>query len=240
MGLGSNNNANIFNKCSSLKNLIVTFQANSDLIVQGNNGFSLQLNCYPQTKPQATYEATGAPLNWFQYVINVSNEQVQAGIQYWAVQPQYKGKGFSPSPNYVQFASAPSNQLLRGSVLRIQLETDSSDNVWGATFGLIPGGSIADFKTGSRYQFDFPTNCRCAIYGFQVNLVGPADGTHTCKFASCLGILTYSASNSLTVQTTNDCGGYGQPGTGETSNSVYGGVLPTAGSWDLSQTVGIA
>jgi hypothetical protein len=230
MSLGSNNNAILFNNCQSLKNLIVTLVLNRPLITQGDTGFSLQLNCYPQTNPQAKYK--GYPLAWFQYVINVYNSQVQAGIQYWSLQdPKDKGHGYSPSPNYVQFASAPSNQVQRGSVMRIQLETDSNDNVTGATFGITP----SDFKLGSRYQFEFPADCRCAIYGFQVNLVGPGDGTHTCTFTSAGGILTYQALDALAVQNTNNCGGP-QFTTAETSNSVYSDVF-AASSDNLSQRV---
>jgi hypothetical protein len=230
MSLGSSNNAILFNNCKSLKNLIVTLDVSRDLITKGDTGFSLQLNCYPQTKPQAKYK--GYPLAWFQYVINLNNGGVQAGIQYWSKQdPKDKGHGYSPSPNYVQFASAPSNRVQRGSVMRIELETDSNDNVTAARFGITP----SDFKLGSRYQFAFPSDCRCAIYGFQVNLVGPGDKTHTCTFTSGGGILTYQALHALAVQTTNKCGGP-QWTTGETSNSVYGEVF-AASTWDLSQRV---
>ena len=224
MSLGSSNNAILFNNCHSLKDLIVTLVLNRPLITQGNNGFSLQLNCYPQTNPQAKYK--GYPLGWFQYVIDVYNSQVLAGIQYWSVQ---KGHGYSPSPNYVKFASAPSNQVQRGSVMRIQLETDSKDHVTGATFGIAPG----DFNNGKKYHFKLPANCRCAIYGFQVNLVGPASGTHKCKFTSAGGIITYQALDALAVQKTNKCGG-SQPITGETSNSKYSNVF-AASSDNLSQ-----
>ena len=44
----SNQNAILFNNCNSLKNVIVTLVLNDDLITQGDTGFSLQLNCYPQ------------------------------------------------------------------------------------------------------------------------------------------------------------------------------------------------
>jgi len=84
MSLGSNKNAILFNNCHSLKDLIVTLVLNRSLITKGNTGFSLQLNCYPQTNPQAKYK--GYPLAWFQYVIDVYNSQVLAGIQYWSLQ----------------------------------------------------------------------------------------------------------------------------------------------------------
>jgi hypothetical protein len=54
MPLGSSNNSILFASCESLRNPIVTFHVALDMITEGNNGFSLQMNCYPQTKPQAT------------------------------------------------------------------------------------------------------------------------------------------------------------------------------------------
>jgi hypothetical protein len=215
MGLGSSNNAVLVDNCKSLQNPTVTLQVTEDLITAGNNGFSLQLNCYPQTKPQATY--SGKPLNWYQYVIAVVNNSVEWGIQYWS---ESKGFGFSPSPNYVSFGSAPSNQVPAGSVLRIALITDSSDNVTHATFSLTdPKGK------NSSHTFAFPSDALCAMYGFQVDLVGPPSGTHTCTFTSGAGTLTYAVgpTGTLAVQGTNTCGG-SQPGTGETSNSKYGPV----------------
>jgi hypothetical protein len=86
MSLGSNNNAILFNDCKNLKNLIVTLLSNHDWIISpGDTGFSLQLNCYPQTTPQAKYK--GYKLLWFQYELTVHNEQVLAAIQYWSWAP---------------------------------------------------------------------------------------------------------------------------------------------------------
>jgi len=226
MGLSSSNNAIVFNNCQSLQNLIVTLQVNWNLITGGNNGFSLQLNCYPQTNPQSTYQ--DKPLEWMQYVIAVVNNSVEWGIQYWS---KDKGFGFSPANNYSSFGAVSSNQVLRGSVMRIALDTDSNGNVTSATFSL----TNPDFSAVSSYKFEFPSNCLCAIYGFQVNLVGPPSGTHSCTFTSGGGILTYQALDTLAVQNTNTCGGV-QIVTGETSNAVYGDVTPASGM-DMSQSV---
>ena len=75
MGLIGNNNAILFDRCKNLQNLTVTLQVTQDLITLGNNGFSLQLNCYPQTTPTVN----GQPLKWIQYVIAVDNNSVQGG-----------------------------------------------------------------------------------------------------------------------------------------------------------------
>jgi len=232
MSLGGSNNAILFNNCQSLKNPIVTLVVNAPLITQGDTGFSLQLNCYPQTNPQATYQ--GYPMAWFQYVIQVVNSGVWAHIQLWSKQdPKDKGHGFSPSSNDVQFGSAPSNQVPRGSVMRIQLSTDSNDNVVGVTFGFTP----YDFSLGSKYQFEsFPTDLLGAIYGFQVNLVAAASQPPA-TFTSAGGILTYQAGNGLAVmQDINQCGlNFGL--TGEQSNIVYHDVL-AASTWNSSQRFG--
>lgn len=227
MGLSSSNNAILFNNCQSLKNLIVTLQVNWNLITDGNNGFSLQLNCYPQTNPPAKYR--DKPLEWMQYVIAIENNSAQWGIQYWSTD---KGFGYSPPGNYSSFGAVSSNQVLRGSVMRIALDTDSNGNVTSATFGI----TDPDFNKISSYKFEFPSDCLCAIYGFQVNLVGPPSGTHKCKFTSGGGILTYQSSdNTLAVQKTNTCGGV-QIQTGETSNALYSDVTPASGK-DVSQIV---
>jgi hypothetical protein len=115
--------------------------------------------------------------------------------------------------------------------MRIELDTDSNDNVTGVYFGITP----TDFNSGKRYYMGLPSDCLLPIYGFQVNLVGPGYDTHKCTFTSGDGILTYQTLDALAVQTTNKCGGPQDP-TGETSNSVYGDVF-AEGNWNLSQRV---
>src|ERR1700691_1741840 len=77
----SSKNVVLVDNCKSLQNLTVILHATVDLVTVGNNGFSLQLNCYAQTKLQATYR--DKPLKWFQYVIAVEDNSVQWGVQYW-------------------------------------------------------------------------------------------------------------------------------------------------------------
>jgi hypothetical protein len=120
MVLHSNTNAILFDNCQSLQNLTVALQVTQDLITVGNNGFSVQLNCFPQTNPQSTHR--DKPLQWIQYVIAVENNQVQWGIQYWST---VKGFGYSPPNNYSQFGSVGSDQVPKGSVMKIALHTDS-------------------------------------------------------------------------------------------------------------------
>jgi hypothetical protein len=220
MGWNSSNNAVFVHNCENLRDLTVTLEVGQGLITLGNNGFSLQLNCYPQS----TDIVNGYPLNWMQYVIAVQSNQVQWGIQYFStktVPRGTKGFGYNPSNNYSEFAPAPSNQVPAGSVMTIALATGPKGNVTQATF------SIAYPKQKvSSYPFTFPSEAWCAIYGFQVNLVGPPG--QSCEFTSGAGILTYTVPGSLAVQSTNTCGGI-QEVTGETSNAVYADPNPASG-----------
>jgi hypothetical protein len=222
MAWSSSNNAVLVHDCESLRDLNVTLAVSQDLITLGNNGFSLQLNCYPQS----TDIVNGYPLKWIQYVIAVQNNQVVWGIQYWSaktVPPGTPGFGYSPANNYSEFAPAPSNQMPAGSVMTIALATGPKVNVTHATFSIAYPNQKA-----SSYPFTFPSDAWCAIYGFQVNLVGPPSGTHSCEFTSGAGILTYTVPGSLAVQSTNTCGG-SQELTGETSNAAYADVTPASG-----------
>jgi len=250
--IGSNN-AILVNKCQNLRNLKVTLEVTEDLITVGNVGFSLQLNCYPQPTPKVNLKS----LYWVQYVIAVVGNSVQAGIQYFSakkVPKGFTGFGFSPSPNYVAFASALSNQVPKGSVMQIALRTDSSGKVTDATF------SITDPKgNNSNYTYGPPVSVLplCAIYGFQVNLVAPPS-TPPITFAQGTGNLTYSVSSGkLAVQTGNICKiavpkgsgtkkspysykvitGGNQTPTGEQSNAPYGNIKPASGR-TVSQSVG--
>lgn len=233
--LSSKNNAILVKKCQSLQNLTLSMQLEQDLITFENNGFSLQLNCYPQSNPQAT--ANGKPMYWAQYVIAVETSLVQYGIQYWSHAFNFgqAGFGYSAPGNYsASIASAPSNQLPKGSVLKIALHTESNGNVAKVKFSFTnPKGHVFPF------EFTLPPNALIAVYGFQVNLVGPPTGTHNCKFTSASGFLTYSVSSgTLAVQNTNTCGGPQIP-TAETSNAFYGQVLPTSGQI-VGQEFGLA
>jgi hypothetical protein len=250
--LSGSNNAILVNNCKSLRNLTVTLQVTEDLITLNNAGFSLQLNCYPQPTPTVNTK----PLEWIQYVIGVVSNSVVWGIQYWSAQPVPKGTpgfGFSPPKtiNYTSFGSAPSNQMRKGSVMKIALATDSKGNVTSAKFRVTdPKGNV------SKYKYPSPPNVLplCRIYGFQVNLVAApstATSVNPITFTQGAGKLTYSVSSgTLAVQSTNTCkiavktktgfsvikGGV-QIRTGEQSNAPYGNIKPASGP-TVRQSVG--
>jgi hypothetical protein len=231
--LSSNNNANLVDNCQNLQNLTVTLDVTEDLVTLGNTGFSLQVNSYPQPASQSQ----GQTLNWFQYIIYVLQNSLWYEIQYWAVGSSSWPPGYTPNPNttpwlpalpsdyfLTQFGSVSNNQIPAGSVMQIQLANDSSGNVTSATFSVTdPGGNV------SSNTFNFPAGAVYPIYGFQVDIVGPGSGA-PCSFTSGAGTLTYSVSpGTLSVQDASSrCGG-SQPGTAESSNVVYGDVIPASG-----------
>jgi hypothetical protein len=242
--LSSSNNAILVDSCQNLQNLTVTLNVTEDMVTVGNTGFSVQLNSYPQ--PGSTSQ--NQSINWFQYIIYVGgplNNQLGWEIQYWAVGAtsyapgQLWPPGYTPNPpnttpwlpvlskdfQVQSFGPAPSNQILAGSVMQIQLTTDTSGNVTSAAFSVTdPSGNV------SSTSFTFPTGATYPIYGFQLDIVGPG-GLAPCTFTSGAGTLTYSVSpGTLALQDASTACGGPQPGTGETSNVVYGDVTPAAGS----------
>ncbi|HWA93207.1 MAG TPA: hypothetical protein VG844_01300 [Terracidiphilus sp.] len=129
--------------------------------------------------------------------------------------------------------SRSSNKVLAGSRIAIKLATDSNGNVTGATFSITdPNGSVHSVSTQPWQHYagqSEPANYALfPIYGFQADVVS-APGL-TCTFSSGAGTLTYSVSpGALSVQSSNTCGG-SQPGTAETSNTVYDQVTPASGA----------
>jgi hypothetical protein len=238
--LGSGNNAILVSNGPNLIDLIVTLQVTEDLVTQGNTGFSLQLNAYPQV----TSSCQGQSLNWFQYIIYVGgpvNNQVGWEIQYWSIgAPGSWPPGYTPNPpnttpwlpvlpndsSIQSFGPAPSNQIPAGSVMQISLVTDADINVTAATFSVTnPSGNV------SNATYTFPSGAIYPIYGFQVDIVGPGGGALSI-FRSGAGTLTYSiyGGETLAVQGAGTAGPGLQPGTGESSNLVYGDVMPASGT----------
>jgi len=266
--LWSSNNSILVNGCQNLQDLTVTLRVTQDLITLGNTGFSLQLNSYPQigSKAQGTPQTGDSTLTWFQYILIVANNQVTWEIQYWAnnAHSYQEGPpkivwppGYSPSPpNTTPWLpvfpntaitgtvpiSAPSNQVPAGSILKIQLATDTIGNVTGATFSITdPSGAVHPDSTKPWSQYanspQPPQYALYPIYGFEADLVGTPSSN--CTFISGAGTLTYSINQgTLSVQSnTTSCGGL-QPGTAEQSNAVYGNITPSSGS-TVSQSLTI-
>jgi hypothetical protein len=266
--LAGASNAVLINNCQNLSNLTVQLQVTEDLITLEDTGFSLQLNCYPQIgaiTPNSTQGTTFpgevvGQLEWFQYVLIVTNNSASFEIQYWAHAKSYQdaGPGGNPPgilwpPGYTpnpldtspwlpvfpdtaltgDIGSVSSNRIPAGSIITIELSTDSSGNVTGATFSITdPSGNVQSGSTQPWPNYAGQTEpanyALFPIYGFQVDLVS-APGLPV-MFTSGAGTLTYSVSSgALSVQTINTYGGP-QPGTAENSNIVYQAVSPVSGS----------
>lgn len=266
--LAGASNAVLINNCQNLSNLTVLLQVTEDLITLEDTGFSVQLNCYPQIgaiTPNSTQGTTFpgevvGQLEWFQYVLNVTNNSASFEIQYWAHAKSYQDAGPGGNPPEIRWppgytpnppdtspwlpvfpgtavtggvGSVSSNRVPAGSVITIELSTDSSGNVTGATFSITdPGGNVQSGSTQPWQNYagaTEPANYGLfPIYGFQLDLVS-APGLPV-MFTSGAGTLTYSVSSgALSVQTVNTCGGP-QPGTAENSNIVYQAVSPASGS----------
>ena len=147
--LSGQNNDNFFNNCQSLENLTVTLRITEDLVTAANNGFSLQLNCYPQPNqiPQGqslTQQEVGdLELTWLQYLIIVQGGYAFE-IQYWATGSHGYAAGepwppgYTPDPpgttpwlpvfphtaDFAGFGSSSSSQLAAGSLMTIALKTE--------------------------------------------------------------------------------------------------------------------
>jgi len=244
MPQGSQNYELVGTNCQNIQGLTVILDVSEDLVTSQNGGFSLQLNALPPPGMMSQ----GETLNWLQYIIYIQNGTASYEIQYWALGASLPWPpGVTPAPNttpwlpalptdyqLTSFGSAPSSQLLKGSALKIALETDSSAsaNVTSATFSITdPTGSVSSKK------FTFPAGALYPICAFEVDLVGPG-GLSTSTFTSGAGQLTYSVSaGEVCAQppgTTGVCS-FQYHGTGENSNAFYGPIIPNCGSLQTQQ-----
>ena len=109
--LAGANNAVLINNCQNLSNLTVQLQVTEDLITLEDTGFSVQLNCYPQIgaiTPNSTQGTTFpgevvGQLEWFQYVLNVTNNNASFEIQYWAHAKSYQDAGPGGNPPEIRW-----------------------------------------------------------------------------------------------------------------------------------------
>lgn len=227
----------------------------------------------PNSTPGTTFPGlVVGQLDWFQYILIVGNNQITWEIQYWANAQSFQTAGpggmppeirwppgYTPNPadtspwlpvfphsaiSGTVVGSTSSNQVAAGSVLTIQLATDASGNVTGATFSITdPSGNVQSDGTQPWEHYagqpEPPDYALFPIYGFQIDLVGTPAGSY-CTFTSGAGTLSYSVSRGgLSVQTVNTCGSIRQPPTLETSNVVYGAVTPSSGA-TVTQTLNVA
>jgi hypothetical protein len=235
MALASNNNLVFIDECKGLQNLRVDLAVDEDLVTYQDQGFSLQLNAFPQPGQFSQ----GSELNWFQYVLYVQGQTAWWEIQYWSVGTGTWAAGVTPVPGtspwlpvfpndfeLTSFGSVPLNRIPLGSLLTIALTTDSNANVVQADFSVNTPASGVLSAT-----FPFPSGTQYPICAFTVNLVGPGSLANT-TFISGVGTFKYSVSpGTLSPQSGgigSACGEAGPP-TGETSNATYGPFGPDSG-----------
>ncbi len=253
--LSGNNNVTLISQCNNLDGLTVTLQVTEDLVTVGDVGFGMQLNCFPQ----AGQVFQNQTLNWFQYGMVIgsaagyepsSDQKIGWFVEYWDTNTIGSPwpPGYTPNPpgtnpgrpvipndtTFATFGNAPSNRILAGSILQIQLLTNAT-GVTEAVFNYTdPNGVL------SSANFPFQSNAVFPIYGAQLVLVGPFNGMPI-SFSSGAGSFTYAVSSgSLGVEAAGStCSGAFEPGTAEDSNAVYGAITPATGA-SVTQAVSVA
>lgn len=266
--LAGANNAVLINNCQNLSNVTVQVQVTEDLITLEDTGFSVQLNCYPQIgaiTPNSTQGTTFpgqvvGQLEWFQYVLIITNNSASFEIQYWAHAKSFQDAGPGGNPPEIRWppgytpnplntspwlpvfpgtavtgsvGSVSSNRIPAGSVITIALATDSTGNVTGATFSIAdPNGNV---QSGSTKPWsDYAGQTEPANYGlfpiYGFQLDMSSAPGLPVMFTSGAGALTYSVSSGALSVQTTNTCGGIQPGTAENSNIVYQAVTPASGS----------
>lgn len=217
-GLGSNSNYFIFSPgekpgtCNNLQGLEIIINVTEDIVP--SNGFGFQLNAYSPS-PYAVFAQ--------QYTIfldpTVSPPQLSCNIDNGPAKPS--NVLFSKV-----LAKLADYKLPAGYSLSIFLWNNPSENngaITGATYVAKDNmGTIIGDETLSLLPY--PSDL-APVVTFQVNLVGYGRGTHT-NLSSGAGTMTFSALNSLMVQSTFPSCAAEHYITLETANSVYGELYP--------------
>ena len=149
--LAGANNAVLINNCQNLSNLTVQLQVTEDLITLEDTGFSVQLNCYPQIgaiTPNSTQGTTFpgevvGQLEWFQYVLNVTNNSASFEIQYWAHAKSYQDAGPGGNPPEIRWPPGYTpNPLNTSPWLPVFPGTAVTGSVGSVSSNRIPAGSV--------------------------------------------------------------------------------------------------
>ncbi len=260
-------NAVLIDNCQNLSNLTVQVQVTEDLITLEDTGFSVQLNCYPQIgaiTPNSTQGTTFpgeivGQLEWFQYILTVTNNSASFEIQYWAHAKSFQDAGPGGNPPEIRWppgytpnplntspwlpvfpgtavtgsvGSVSSNRIPAGSVITIALATDSSGNVTGATFSIAdPNGNVQSGSTKPWSDYAGQTEPpEYALFPiYGFQLNMSSAPGLPVMFTSGAGTLTYSVSSGALSVQTTNTCGGIQPGTAENSNIVYQAVTPASG-----------
>jgi hypothetical protein len=214
-GLGSNSNYFFDSNCQHLTGLSVTINVTQD--ITGSDGFGFQINAY-----SAPADYDGAQ----QYLIYLSpggSPQLTAMVDNWHTTASQL---INQQP---ELAGLPSHTLPAGYTLKISLTNDASGNITGAIYQAWDnkGNSIGS-TTITLLSISGVTQADLApIVSFQLDFVDYLNGGIT-KLSSGAGTLYYSASNLMTVLSTEPSCVDWDYGTVERANSVYGPLSSSA------------
>jgi hypothetical protein len=216
-GLGSNSNYFLDSNCSSLLGVTVIIDVDAD--ISGSDGFGFQLNAY---------SAKGDTDAAQQYLIYLSPSsdppQLTCMVDNWTA------TGKELVNTQVELATLPSHMLPNGYQLQISLQNDSQGNVTSATYTAIDNNG----QTIGNQTITVPSTDVAPIVAFQLNFVDYLNGGKT-TLSSGSGTIVYSASNQMTVLSTEpSCVDWNYI-TLETANSTYG-IMPAGSSQTFAQS----
>jgi len=203
-------------------------------------GFTIQLNGY---SPNNVTRAGGS--YWMQYIFWIhgaggtpTDYQIDTQVQYYNCNDSNLcAKNANPCENVCGgqniVSGRNSNTIPAGYLFEIAVNNDSNGNITSATFTVTDSGT----PVGSPVTVPVPSAYQFPIVAFQVNIVGPDNGS-TATFTSGKGTITYESSSQLCVEggLPDGCSGNGTP-TGEKSTAKYGTIGPPCCGSQLSQSL---
>jgi hypothetical protein len=225
-GLGSNSNYFLYSNCNPITGLSVSISVTQDIV--GSDGFGFQVNGY-----SAQGDHDGAQ----QYVITLNPQgQLYAGVDNWQ-------NGSTQLINdFVGLTNLPGAKLPAGYTLTIALQNDANGNITGAAYTVVDnqGNTVAnqtiDLLSLNLYGGGGPVTAAdlAPLVAFQLNFVDWANGGTT-TLSSGGGTITYSATTSLSVLSSEPACVDWNYVTVETANSIYG-PLPSGSSQTFTQS----
>lgn len=227
-GLGSNSNYILYSNNHNLTGVSASVWITED--IASSNGFGFQLNCYCPSP-------VGDSCAWQQFCFVVQNNTLSAIINNWPVNWKVNGKFVDVILEWMTLQSLSSNKLAAGYQLTVTLENDAHANITGARFVVVDNHGVVQANISKTLLgFNFPGFTAAdqkPINGFEMNLVGPDDGSGT-TLTSGKGIFVFSAAQPLTALNHEPAGDL-IIGTAETANSVYSQLPPAYGNGAFCQ-----
>ena len=214
-GLGSNSNYFLNSACANLTGVSVTINVQTG--ITGSDGFGFQLNAY------SAKGDVDAAQQYLIYLSPTSNPpQLTCMVDNWTASN-------SQIVNVQEkLATLPTHTLPAGYQLKITLQNDSKGNVTGANYLAIDntGKTIGNQTITLLSQSGFSSADLAPITAYQLNFVDYLNGGNT-VLSSGAGTIFYSATNDVTVLSTEPSCVDWDYITLETANSSYGVMCST-------------